>query len=78
MGCSGCGVFRMWDVRCGCLPGCGILTYKMPSILLCIIAAEVLAIFIDADPRIEGIQIGNCDVKTVNFAYDTTDILKRF
>ena len=50
----------------------------MPSILICIIAAEVLAIFIDADTRINGIQIENCDIKTVNFAYDTNDILKRF
>ena len=25
MGCAGCGI---WDV--GCLPGCGMLTYKMP------------------------------------------------
>ena len=25
VGCSGC---RMWDV--GCLPGCGMLIYKMP------------------------------------------------
>ena len=62
----------------GCLPGCGILTCKMPSILICIIAAEVLAIFIDADTRINGIQIENCDIKTANFAYDTNDFLKRF
>ena len=42
VGCRGCGVFGMWDVRdvgclgcgmwdAGCLPGCGILIYKMPS-----------------------------------------------
>ena len=33
-GCSGCGMFRTWDVRdvrdVGCLPGCRVLTYKMP------------------------------------------------
>ena len=27
--CSGCGMFGMWDV--GCLPGCGMLIYKMPT-----------------------------------------------
>ena len=26
--CFGCGMFGMWDVRC--LPGCGMLIYKMP------------------------------------------------
>ena len=26
--CSRCGMFGMWDVRC--LPGCGMLIYKMP------------------------------------------------
>ena len=30
VGCSGCGMFGMWDV--GCLPGCGMLIYKMPLI----------------------------------------------
>ena len=28
VGCSGC---RMWDV--GCLPGCGMLIYKMPTFI---------------------------------------------
>ena len=29
--CSGCGMFGMWDVQdVGCLPGCRVLTYKMP------------------------------------------------
>ena len=28
VGCWGCGMFGMWDV--GCLPGCGMLIYKMP------------------------------------------------
>ena len=27
VGCSGCGMFGMWDVEC--LPGCGMLIYKM-------------------------------------------------
>ena len=35
MGCLGCEMFGMWDVLwdvrdVGCLPGCGMLTYKMP------------------------------------------------
>ena len=38
---------------------------------LCTIAAEVLAIFIDADARIKGIQIGDHKIKIVNFADDT-------
>ena len=29
VGCSGCGMFGMWDV--GCLLGCGMLIYKMPT-----------------------------------------------
>ena len=30
MACSGCGVSEMWEVRdVGCLPGCGMLIYKM-------------------------------------------------
>ena len=31
VGCSGCGMFGMWDVRC--FPGCGMLIYKMPSVI---------------------------------------------
>ena len=42
-----------------------------PSMSLCTIAAEVLAIFIDADARIKGIQIGDHEIKIVNFADDT-------
>ena len=40
--------------------------------------AEVLAIFIDADTRIKGIQIGDHEIKIVNFAYDTTIFLRDF
>ena len=42
------------------------------SMLLCIIVAEVLAIFIDGDTRIKGIQIGDQEIKVVNFVDDTT------
>ena len=38
--------------------------------LLCIIVAEVLAIFIDADTMIKSIQIEDHEIKTVNFAID--------
>ena len=31
VGCSGCGMFGMWDVRC--FLGCGMLIYKMPSVI---------------------------------------------
>ena len=48
------------------------------SMLLCIILAEVLAIFIDADTRIQGIQMGDHEIKTVNFADDTTIFLRHF
>ena len=48
------------------------------SMLLWIIVAEVLAIFIDADTRIKGIQIGDHEIKIVNFAYDTTIFLRDF
>ena len=46
--------------------------------LLQIILVEVLAIFIDADMRIKDIQIGDHDIKIVNFAYDTTIFLRDF
>ena len=45
------------------------------SILLYIIAMEVLTNFINTDKMIKGIQIGNHDIKTVNFADDTTIFL---
>ena len=40
--------------------------------------AEVLAISIDADMRIKGIQIGDHKIKIVNFAYDTTIFSRDF
>ena len=40
------------------------------------IAAEVLANFIIADKRIKGIQIGDHDIKIVNFADNTTIFLR--
>ena len=46
--------------------------------LLCIIVIEVLAILIDADWRIKGIQIGDHEIKTVNFADDITIFLRHF
>ena len=42
----------------------------------CIIADEVLVIFIGADTRIKGIQIGDHEIKIVNFADDTPFFLK--
>ena len=34
VGCSGCRMFRMWNVPdVGYLLGCGMLIYKMPSLL---------------------------------------------
>ena len=44
--------------------------------LLYIIAAEVLASFINVNERIKGIQIGDHDIKTVNFVDDTTIFLR--
>ena len=38
------------------------------SLLLCIIVTEVLAISIDADTKIKGIQIGDHEIKIANFA----------
>ena len=43
--------------------------------LLYIIAIEVLANFIDTDKTIKGIQIGDHEIRTVNFADDTTIFL---
>ena len=42
---------------------------------LCIII-EVLAIFINANKMIIGIQIGNQEIKIINFADDTTFFLR--
>ena len=42
------------------------------SMLLYIIAAEVLANFVIADKRVKGVQIGDQEIKLVNFADDTT------
>ena len=46
------------------------------SMLLYIIAAEVLASFINASKRIKGIQIGDHEIKRVNFVEDTTIFLR--
>ena len=40
------------------------------------IAAEVLVNLINADKRIKGIQIGDHDIKIVNFADNTTIFLR--
>ena len=53
------------EVRQGCLL----------SMLLYIIAIEVLANFINTDKMIKGIQIGDHEIKIVNFADDTTIFL---
>ena len=52
----------------------GLLKQCCPlPVLLCIIAAEVFAVFInDVDTRIEGIRIGDYEIKILNFADDTT------
>ena len=42
------------------------------SMLLYIIAADILANFIDANKRIKGIKIGDHEIKIVNFADNTT------
>ena len=55
-----------WEVWQGCLF----------SMLLYIIAAEILASFINATERIKRIQIGDYKIKTVNFANDTTIFLR--
>ena len=44
--------------------------------LLYNIATEVLANLINADKRIKGIQIGDHDIKIVNFADNTTIFLR--
>ena len=44
--------------------------------LLYIIAVEVLAIFINANKRIKGIQIGDHEIKIVPLADDTTIFLR--
>ena len=47
------------------------------SMLLYNIVAEVLANLINDDKRIKGIQIGDYDIKIVNFA-DNTTTFKRY
>ena len=46
------------------------------SMLLYIIAAEVLAIFIIANTKVKWVQIGIHEIKIINFADDTTIFLK--
>ena len=46
------------------------------SMLLYIIAAEVLISFINANKRLKRIQIGDHEIKKVNFADDTTIFLR--
>ena len=46
------------------------------SMLLYNIVAEVLASFINADKRIKGIQIGDYEIKIVNFTDNTTIFLR--
>ena len=46
------------------------------SMLLYIIAAEVIASFINTNKSIKGIQIGDHEIKIVNFADDTTIFLR--
>ena len=46
------------------------------SMLLCIIAIEVLANFLNTDKMIKGIQIGDHEIKIVNVADDTTIFLR--
>ena len=46
------------------------------SMLLYIIAPEVLVTFINANKRIKGIQIGDHKIKKVSFADDTTIFLR--
>ena len=45
------------------------------SLVLSVLAAEVLANSIDADKRIKGIQIGDHEIKLVNFADEITFFL---
>ena len=45
------------------------------SLVLSVIAAEVLANSIDGDKRIKGILIGNHEIKILNFADDITIFL---
>ena len=46
------------------------------SMLLYNIAAEVLANLINADKRIKGIEIGDHEIKIVNFTNNTTIFLR--
>ena len=56
-----------------------ILVYQrcLLSMLLYNIAAKVLANFINAHKRIKGIQTGNHVIKIINFAANTTILLRR-
>ena len=45
------------------------------SLVLCIMAAEVLANFIDADKRMRKVQIRDHEMKLVNFSDDITIFL---
>ena len=54
----------------------GVCQVHLFSMLLFITVTEVLASFINANKRIKGIQIGDHEIKIVNFADDTTIFLR--
>ena len=54
----------------------GLLSDHLILMLVRNIVAEVLANFINADKRIKGIQIGDHEIKIVNFADNTTIFLR--
>ena len=55
---------------------CIRLTRVLLSMLLYNIGPEVLASFTNTDRMIKGIQIGNCEIKVLNFADSTTTFLR--
>ena len=54
----------------------GLLSDHLILMLVRNIVAEVLANFINADKRIKGIQIGDHEIKIVNFTDNTTIFLR--
>ena len=48
------------------------------SLLLCIIKDQALPIFFDVHTRTKGTHIGDHEIKIVNFADDTTILLRHF
>ena len=71
--------YRIWNTKWPPTWSFHLYARSLPclfSMLLYIVVAEVLASFINPNKMIKGIQIGDHEIKIVNFADDTTIFIR--